>query len=141
MGQVVEKIKEVWTNIIDFCTYDMFGLRRLFEKITGTWDYLVFLWKNDIYREWDFWYLYQLMQFKLERMAIQLKEDDFVEDSETRYEEILKALAFLHIYEHIEDGDYDRGNVDSVREMYKQQQDAWNGFHDTLKENAQKWWS
>ena len=141
MGQVVEKIKEVWTNIIDFCTYDMFGLHRLFEKITGTWDYLVFLWKNDIYREWDFWYLYQLMQFKLERMAIQLKKDNFVEDSETRYEEILKALAFLHIYEHIEDGDYDRGNVDSVREMYKQQQDAWNGFHDTLKENAQKWWS
>ena len=81
------------------------------------------------------------MQFKLERMAIQLRKDDFVADSEDRYNEILKSLAYLHIYEHIEDGDYDHNNVDIVREMYKQQQDAWNGFHDTLKEHAQKWWS
>lgn len=139
--KVVEKIKEVWENITDFCTYDMFGFRRIYEKVTGTWDYIVFLWKNDIYREWDFWYLYQLMQFKLERMAIQLRKDNFVADSEDRYEEILKALAYLHIYEHIEDGDYDHNNVDAIREMYKQQQDAWNGFHDTLKEHGQKWWS
>jgi len=141
MNKVVAKINEVREHISDFCIYDMFGFRRLYEKITGTFAYLIFIWKHDIYREWDFWYLYQLIQFKLERMATQLKEDDFVIDSEERFNEIVKALAYLHIYEHSEDGDYDHNNIDMVREMYKQQQDAWNGFHDTLKEHAQKWWS
>ena len=136
-----EKMEELWAKFRGYVTHNPFGIRSFFEKVKGTLDYAYFIWKHDCYREWDYWYLYQLMQFKLERMAIQLRKDDFVADSEDRYNEILKSLAYLHIYEHIEDGDYDHNNVDIVREMYKQQQDAWNGFHDTLKEHAQKWWS
>lgn len=139
--KLIEKIKDACENIRDYIIYDCFGLRRIYEKVTGTFSYFMFIWKHDCYREWDYWYLYQLIRFKLERMALQLKKDDFVLESEDRYNEVLKALAYLHIYEHIEDGDYDHTNVDMIREMYKQQQDAWNGFHDTLKEHAQKWWS
>ena len=139
--KVVEKVKEHLENVKDFVTYNPFGIRSFCEKVKGTFEYAKFIWQHDCYREWDFWYLYRIIQFKLERMAVQLRKDSFVEGSEDRYQEILKALAFLHIYEHIEDGDYDSTNVDSVREMYKQQQDAWSGFHDTLKEHAQKWWS
>ena len=138
---IKEKMEEIWEDFRGYITHNPFGIRSFFEKVKGTLEYAYFIWKHDCYREWDYWYLYQLMQFKLERMAIQLRKDDFVTDSENRYNEILKALAYLHIYEHIEDGDYDHNNVDVVREMYKQQQDAWNGFHDTLKEHAQKWWS
>ena len=136
-----EKIKEKWEDFIGYITYNPCGIRSFFEKVIGTLEYAYFIWKHDCYREWDYWYLYQLIQFKLERMAMQLKKDDLVLESEDRYNEVLKALAYLHIYEHIEDGDYDHTNVDMIREMYKQQQDAWNGFHDTLKEHAQKWWS
>ena len=138
---IKEKMEEIWEDFRGYITYNPFGIRSFFEKVKGTLEYAYFIWKHDCYREWDYWYLYQLMQFKLERMAIQLRKDDFVADSEDRYNEILKSLAYLHIYEHIEDGYYDHNNVDVVREMYKQQQDAWNGFHDTLKEHAQKWWS
>lgn len=139
--KLIEKIEEIWKDFIGYITYNPFGIRAFFEKVKGTIEYAYFIWKHDCYREWDYWYFYQLVQFKLERMALQLKKDDFVVDSKDRYNEILKALAYLHIYEHIETGDYDHNNVDVVREMYKQQQDAWNGFHDTLKEHAQKWWS
>ena len=138
---IKEKMKEIWEDFRGYITHNPFGIRSFFEKVKGTLEYTYFIWKHDCYREWDYWYLYQLVQFKLERMAVQLRKDDFVADSEDRYNEILKSLAYLHIYEHIEDGDYDHNNVDIVREMYKQQQDAWNGFHDTLKEHAQKWWS
>lgn len=138
---IKEKMKEIWEDFRGYITHNPFGIRSFFEKVKGTLEYAYFIWKHDCYREWDYWYLYQLVQFKLERMAVQLRKDDFVADSEDRYNEILKSLAYLHIYEHIEDGDYDHNNVDVVREMYKQQQDAWNGFHDTLKEHAQKWWS
>ena len=138
---IKERMEEIWEDFRGYITHNPFGIRSFFEKVKGTLEYAYFIWKHDCYREWDYWYLYQLVQFKLERMAAQLRKDDFVADSEDRYNEILKALAYLHIYEHIEDGDYDHNNVDVVREMYKQQQDAWNGFHDTLKEHAQKWWS
>lgn len=138
---IKEKMEEIWEDFRGYITHNPFGIRSFFEKVKGTLEYAYFIWKHDSYREWDYWYLYQLMQFKLERMALQLKKDDFVVDSKDHYNEILKALAYLHIYEHIETGDYDHNNVDVVREMYKQQQDAWNGFHDTLKEHAQKWWS
>ena len=138
---IKERMEEIWEDFRGCITHNPFGIRSFFEKVKGTLEYAYFIWKHDCYREWDYWYLYQLIQFKMERMAVQLRKDDFVADSEDRYNEILKALAYLHIYEHIEDGDYDHNNVDVVREMYKQQQDAWNGFHDTLKEHAQKWWS
>lgn len=138
---IKEKMEEIWEDFRGYITYNPFGIRSFFEKVKGTLEYTYFIWKHDCYREWDYWYLYQLMQFKLERMAVQLRKDDFVADSENRYNEILKTLAYLHIYEHIEECDYDHNNVDIVKEIYKQQQDAWNGFHDTLKEHAQKWWS
>ena len=138
---IKERMEEIWEDFRGYITHNPFGIRSFFEKVKGTLEYAYFIWKHDCYREWDYWYLYQLMQFKLDRMAVQLRKDDFVADSEDRYNEILKSLAYLHIYEHIEDGDYDHNNVDIVREMYKQQQDAWNGFHDTLKEHVQKWWS
>ena len=137
---IKERMEEIWEDFRGYITHNPFGIRSFFEKVKGTLEYTYFIWKHDCYREWDYWYLYQLMQFKLERMAIQLRKDDFVADSEDRYNEILKSLAYLHIYEHIED-DNDHNNIDIVRELYKQQQDAWNGFHDTLKEHAQKWWS
>ena len=138
---IKERMEEIWEDFRGYITHNPFGIRSFFEKVKGTLEYAYFIWKHDCYSEWDYWYLYQIVQFKLERMAIQLRKDDFVADSEDRYNEFLKSLAYLHIYEHIEDGDYDHNNVDIVREMYKQQQDAWNGFHDTLKEHAQKWWS
>ena len=137
---IKERMEEIWEDFRGYITHNPFGIRSFFEKVKGTLEYAYFIWKHDCYREWDYWYLYQLVQFKLERMAVQLRKDDFVADSEDRYNEILKSLAYLHIYEHIED-DNDRNNIDIVRELYKQQQDAWNGFHDTLKEHAQKWWS
>lgn len=132
-------ISEICENVYDFFYDIKVNITSFWEKITGTLAYTKFIWQNDVYREWDYSYLYDLIQFKLERMGKAQKEDELVVDSSARADEIALALAYLHIYNTVEDT-VQHNNVDAIREMYKQQQDAWKGFHDTLKEHAQKWW-
>ena len=74
-------------------------------------------------------------------MAIQLHKDNFVVDSEERVKEINKALSCLNVYKRLMSSNYQSNGIDYVRELHKQQQDAWRGFHDTLKEYGQGWWS
>ena len=100
---MIKYIKEKIADFIDFITYNPFGIRALYEQIIGTWTYTVFIWKHRLYREWDYSYLYDLIEFKLDRMAEQLRRDDFVTDYLVRYEEIRKALDYLQIYKDIED--------------------------------------
>ena len=130
-------------EILDDLKYDMKKpfdhLRYLYEKVTGIWQYLVFMWKNDSYREWDFCYLYDLMEFKLNRMSLVLREG-YAMDHEERYKEIQQALAYYHVYKNIEDGHYDRENIEAIKDVYNQQQKAWDEFHEILRKHGQKWW-
>lgn len=131
-------------EILDDLKYDMKKpfdhIRYLYEKVTGIWQYLVFMWKNNSYREWDFCYLYDLMEFKLNRMSLLLRDHAYAMDHEERYKEIQKALAYYHVYKNIEDGHYDRENIEIIKDIYIKQQEAWDLFHDTLKEYGQGWW-
>lgn len=119
---------------------------RFSERVVGMWDYFWFIWKTECYHEWDYDYLYQLMDFKLRRMAVQLRKDNFVVGSDDRYNEILEALTLLTKYRDIEDyvspatkgGDYSRI---SAIEMLDEKQQAWNDFHNILRDKAQGWWS
>lgn len=137
----MKKIIEVLKDWIDYLSYDFLGIRSTYERIRGTIEYACFIWKSGCYREWDYAYLYNLIDFKLRRMAIQLRKDDFVQGSEDVYQEILHTLAYLQIYDSIENCEYDTSNADSVQEALDRQKKAWEDFHDSLKEHAQRWWS
>lgn len=138
---IKDKIIEILRDIIDYITYNPCGIRSFIEKVKGTCAYTAFIWRENCYREWDYDYLYSLIEFKLKRMAIQLHKDNFVVDSEERVKEINKALSCLNIYRRLMSSNYQLNGIDYVRELHKQQQDAWRGFHDTLKEHGQGWWS
>jgi len=133
---------QAWFENITFSIENKFSeIRRIKEKIAGTWDYLCFMWANDTYREWDYGYLYDLIAFKLNRMSLSLRDYGNAVDHEVRYEEIQKALAYYSFFSNIEEGDYDHdGSIEVIKDLYRQQQEAWNLFHDTLKEYGQGWW-
>ena len=114
------------------------------ERILGTLAYAKFVWQKEAYREWDYAYLYDLLEFKLRRMKNQLGKDDFVVGYESTVKEIQDALDQLDLYNAVEDCTYNDLNtrdVDSVKKSYEVQQEAWDKFHEILKQNAQKWWS
>lgn len=147
MKLTIEKIKnkvEEWWDEVTFFFHNPFGLRTLYERITGTIEYAVFIFKNNTYREWDYCYLYDLIEFKLKRMKKCLENDSVVYRDELKEmcNEIEETLAYYQVYKNIEDGGHGGSDhVDVVREMYRQQQIAWRKFHEMLSNNAQNWWS
>lgn len=115
-------------------------IRRIYQKITGTFEYLCFMWKNDTYREWDYAYLYDFIEFKLNRMSILLRDHGYGTDCKERYKEIQEVIANYHVYKTIEDGEYDRSSIDAIKSVYKMQQEAWDKMHDIMKKHGQGWW-
>ena len=130
---IIETIGDTFEKVRTEC-------RRMYEKVTECFVYFHFIWTHDIYREWDYEYLYSFIRFKLERMGNQLLQDSFVEGHRERYEEIQDALACLDAWTGIE-GMGNNVSVDHIREMYAEKQKAWERFHDILKDKAQGWWS
>lgn len=121
-------------NIINFIYYIEVELLRIKEKITGCYEYFKFIWQNDIYRDWDYEYLYNLIAFKLDRMS------QIFGDSSTpseHYQEIQEALKAL---EEFKDTIYNSYYYADVKERLHKRKEAWNKFHDILKEHAQEWW-
>ena len=76
-------------NIINFIYYIEVELIRLKEKITGCYEYFKFIWQKDIYRDWDYEYLYSLIAFKLNRMS------QIFSTSSEQYQDIQEALKAL----------------------------------------------
>lgn len=55
-------------------------MRRLWQKIKRAYDYAVFGWSN---YDWDYGYMYELLQFKLERMEAALKGGVAIQSKES----------------------------------------------------------
>lgn len=118
-------------NIINFI-YDIeVELIRLKEKITGCYEYFKFIWQKDIYRDWDYEYLYNLIAFKLDRMS------QIFPTSSEQCQDIQEALKAL---EEFKDTIYSSYYYADVKERLHKRKEAWNKFHEILKEHAQEWW-
>ena len=118
-------------NIINFIYYIEVELLILKEKITGCYEYFKFIWQKDIYRDWDYEYLYNLIAFKLDRMS------QIFSTSSEHYQEIQEALKAL---EEFKDPIYNSYYCADVKERLHKRKEAWNKFHEILKEHAQEWW-
>ena len=137
-----QKLAEIWENIDSwFYIKIRSNVRYFFEKVVGTFVYARFIWKSNAFREWDYAYLYDIIEFKLRRMAKQLRADDFVANHEQTYNEIMSTLKHLENYNKCEEcTDTERTREEILADVQMQQQ-SWNNFHDALKQQAQRWWS
>lgn len=137
-----QKLAEIWENIDSwFYIKIRSNVRYFFEKVVGTFVYAHFIWKSNAFREWDYAYLYDIIEFKLRRMAKQLRADDFVANHEQTYNEIMSTLKHLENYNKCDEcTDTERTREEILADVQKQQQ-SWNNFHDALKQQAQRWWS
>ena len=137
-----QKLAEIWENIDSWFYINIrSNVRYFFEKVVGTFVYARFIWKSNAFREWDYAYLYDIIEFKLRRMAKQLRADDFVANHEQTYNEIMSTLKHLENYNKCEEcTDTERTREEILADVQMQQQ-SWNNFHDALKQQAQRWWS
>ena len=137
-----QKLAEIWENIDSwFCIKIRSNVRYFFEKVVGTFVYARFIWKSNAFREWDYAYLYDIIEFKLRRMAKQLRADDFVANHEQTYNEIMSTLKHLENYNKCEECTNTERTREEILADVQMQQQSWNNFHDALKQQAQRWWS
>ena len=137
-----QKLAEIWENIDSwFYIKIRSNVRYFFEKVVGTFVYARFIWKSNAFREWDYAYLYDIIEFKLRRMAKQLRADDFVANHEQTYNEIMSTLKHLENYNKGEECTNTERTREEILADVQMQQQSWNNFHDALKQQAQRWWS
>ena len=137
-----QKLTEIWENIDSwFYIKIRSNVHYFFEKVIGTFVYARFIWKSNAFREWDYAYLYDIIEFKLRRMAKQLRADDFVADHEKTYTEIMSTLKHLENYNKCDECTNTERTREEILESVQMQQQSWNNFHDALKQQAQRWWS
>ena len=137
-----QKLAEIWENIDSwFYIKIRSNVRYFFEKVVGTFVYARFMWKSNAFREWDYAYLYDIIEFKLRRMAKQLRADDFVANHEQTYNEIMSTLKHLENYNKCEECTNTERTREEILADVQMQQQSWNNFHDALKQQAQRWWS
>ena len=137
-----QKLTEIWENIDSwFYLKIRSNVRYFFEKVVGTFVYARFIWKSNAFREWDYAYLYDIIEFKLRRMAKQLRADDFVASHEQTYNEIMSTLKHLENYNKCEECTNTERTREEILADVQMQQQSWNNFHDALKQQAQRWWS
>ena len=137
-----QKLAEIWENIDNwFYIKIRSNVRYFFEKVIGTFVYARFIWKSNAFREWDYAYLYDIIEFKLRRMAKQLRADDFVANHEQTYNEIMSTLKYLENYNKCEECTNTERTREEILADVQMQQQSWNNFHDALKQQAQRWWS
>ena len=137
-----QKLVEIWENIDSwFYIKIRSNVRYFFEKVVGTFVYARFIWKSNAFREWDYAYLYDIIEFKLRRMAKQLRADDFVANHEQTYNEIMSTLKHLENYNKCEECTNTERTREEILADVQMQQQSWNNFHDALKQQAQRWWS
>ena len=137
-----QKLAEIWENIDSwFYIKIRSNIRYFFVYVVGTFVYARFIWKSNAFREWDYAYLYDIIEFKLRRMAKQLRADDFVVNHEQTYNEIMSTLKHLENYNKYEECTNTERTREEILADVQMQQQSWNNFHDALKQQAQRWWS
>lgn len=135
----------MWDKIKDFIDYKVFtppyiSFHRIKEKVCGTIAYAFFIWKSNCYRDWDWEYLYMLIEFKLKRMEKLIRTEGVCMDREEKANEIQEALDILKMY-----NDFDRfgayiTDVDSYIKFEEKKEEFWRKFHNILRDKAKRWW-
>lgn len=132
------KLKFYISNLLDKIECNV---RRFLEKLIGTIEYTIFVWKEDIWAEWDYWFIYKFVKFKLMRMADYYERGLYI-GSDKDYLDILDTISLIGKYEAYESYQFlpDLPTREDFIRNEEQSDEAWNKFHNMLRDNARRWW-
>lgn len=132
------KLKDYISSLLDKIERNV---RRFLEKLIGTIEYTIFVWKEDIWAEWDYWFIYKFIKFKLIRMTDYYEQGLYV-GSDKDYLDILDTISLIGKYEACESYKLlpDLPTKEDFIRNEEQSDEAWNKFHNMLRDNARRWW-
>lgn len=88
------------------------GFKDIKAGFSNLWKWKKVIWKN---RDWDFYYLYEMLEFKLIMMADTFEKNNIVEKTPEMVAEIRKVVRWIQLvkseFEDIGYGDMHWGNV------------------------------
>ena len=170
MSKFKDKLEDIKFEVECFVERIWLPIKRIPMIIKANIDMIYNFNKHHWYYDWDFEYLYSMIIWKLNRIRNCIRDNDIIVDSNKVYDEITEAMEQWKIYEDPESattkpswmeeeleeamrkGDYMRVlNANLTEEQlkeekeyytnyYKTEQEAWDKFHDILKNKAQGWW-
>lgn len=114
--------------------------KYFYNKLQAFIDYAVFIWKEDIYREYDYWFIYKFLKFKLKRM-ISIWEQGLYVGSEKDLKNMQKLVAYIERYELLDNfGDLSCQTEEDYINLEFKMNNTWDEFHNLLRDNARRWW-
>jgi hypothetical protein len=112
-------------------------------SIKKLWRWIPIIYKD---RDWDYWYIYEILKYKLEDMENYIRKDGIHVYNEHDADKIKTALKLLdriqseyYIQEYY-DTVADKFCMTEVRKALDKQQKAQRIFFKFLDHNIQKWW-
>ena len=117
-----------------------YKLKFFYNKLQAFVEYAVFIWKEDIYREYDYWFIYKFLKFKLKRMIPIWKQGIHIE-SEKDLRKMEEAVALLERYELLDEFGYsDCQTKEDYEKVILEMNSTWDEFHNLLRDESRRWW-
>jgi hypothetical protein len=117
-------------------------IRSTIRSIKKLWRWIPIIYKD---RDWDYWYIYEMLKCKLEDMENYIRRDGIHVCNEHDANKIKTALRLLERIqsEHYVQEYYDSGDkftMEGINKALDQQAKAQRIFFKFLDHNIQKWW-
>lgn len=87
------KVTVLKDNMPKFYYSARYAIRHFFEWIIKSFQYSIFLWGD---RDWDYYFIFKLLQYKLKRVRDCIKENDIVVNSNRIAKEIDVAVKLIN---------------------------------------------
>lgn len=147
-----------YKDILTEVKYRIWHIRKCFRFMARLISYIPVIWKNE---DWDYDYLYDLIEFKLTRMEKALRKDNLHLNSNKYAQQIRICLAYLDRYRNwteyieypIDDIDFEpcgngcmrRVHKNSINEAKRKKVYDYEKFHYTMfwkrfMQWHQNWW-
>jgi len=112
------------------------------RSIKKLWRWIPIIYKD---RDWDYWYIYELLKYKLEDMENYMRKDGIHVYNEHDADKIKTALRLLdrlqseHYVQEYYDN-VDKFTMEGINKALDKQAKAQRIFFKFLDHNIQKWW-
>lgn len=127
---------------------------RFFRKIITVIRWIPVIWKNSY--DWDYSYLVEIIEFKLNRMADCIESNDIIVDSKKVAKEIRETVELfdksMHSYKYLKkpenakagfrDGQFyaNKEFDDFIKAQTEFEDNAWKEAWDNIRDKGRGWW-
>lgn len=115
---------------------------NFFRRLKNFLEYAIFIWKEDIYAEYDYWFIYKFIRFKLQRMAKTWSSARFYVGYQQDLKDMYKVIDLINQYYNLESFNFlpNSPTEEDFIQNEKKADKAWVKLHTILSDNARKWW-